>query len=152
MGASDFFASVREAASEAARIERRIERMRGSLQGGSSGVASASGARADVHGTAAIDRAIDYEARVRPVLDADRALVERARRVLYGDDGDGGVAKGIGSDYADAVWWRACEARTWDEVADACAASRSTAKRWYSVAIDYIDAVGFEGADEGAGV
>lgn len=149
MGAADFFESVRAAALEKGRIERRLERMRASISGGGSSVAASTGGGRDAHGMGRVDRAVDYEARVRPLLDADRALVERARRVLYGDDGDGGVAKGIGTDYADTVWWRACEAKTWDEVADACAASRSTAKRWYSVAIDYMDAVGLEGAAAG---
>ena len=123
--------------------------MRAASPGGS-GVPASRGSRRDPGGMGAVDRAVDYEARVRPVLEADRALVRRALAVLYGDGGAGGVAKGIGLDYAEAVRLRACEAMTWDGVAERLAASSSTARRWYAVAMDYIDAVGLDGAAEGA--
>lgn len=146
MGARDFFASVREAALEIRRIEARIERMRSAP--GWSGAVAVAGGPAPSNGTAGIDRALDYEEAVRPVLAQDRDRVAAARRILYGG-GAGGVALGIGASYADAVWWRACAGGTWDEVAERCMTSRATAIRWYGVAMDYVDAVGPEGAAEG---
>lgn len=152
MGASDYFEAVRAAAAEVSRIERAIARMRSAIGPGGSGVSVSGGSRGGGDAAAPIDRVIDYELRVQPTLDEDRALLGRAAAVLYGRDGSGGVARAIGSAYADAVWWRACCALSWGEVSRRCVASRSTVKRWYAVAMDYVDAVGFEGAAEGAEV
>ena len=149
MKADDFFESAREAAAELERIERRIDSMRSNLSGGGSGVASTGGQRGDAHGMGKVDAAVDYEARMRPLLEQDRRILDRACRVLYGDGNGGGVARGIGNRYAEAVWHRALDAKTWKEVAAACDASTATVRRWYDVSMNYIDAVGFDGAIAG---
>lgn len=92
---------------------------------------------------------VDFEAVMRQRMEDDRELLSDAARVLYGEDGRAGVAKGMGSAYADAVYHRALDARTWDAVAREMYMAQSTVIRLYDAAMDYIDSAGLDGATRG---
>lgn len=144
--ATDLMESARDAAKELERINLQLASMdsaRDVKAQGYSGVQSHSN---DVNGMGATERLIDYEERVKPRLRADEAILEDAMNMLYGTDGRGGVSKGIGSCYADVLMHRYLLMRTWDDTGWYCRVSKATAKRYAEVALDYIDAAGFEAA------
>lgn len=146
MTAREYFDTVRGAAIELDRASRTLERMRARAQpktqrydsvGGGSGCSDPMDRVADV---------IDFEAVMVGRMEADRELLADAARVLYGEDGRAGVAKGIGSAYADAVYHRALDARTWDAASRLMLMSRSKVQQLYDTALDYVDAAGLDGA------
>lgn len=92
---------------------------------------------------------VDFEAVMETRLKRDRELLADAASVLYGEDGSAGVAKGMGSAYADAVYHRALDARTWDAVAREMYMAQSTVIRLYDAAMDYVDSAGLDGATRG---
>ena len=151
--ARDFFDSVRNAAMEIARTERQLARMEASEGVRAQGYTPmGKGSRSDVNGTAATDARIDYERMMRKRLEEDRALVDAACAVLYGDDSRGGVARLLGSATADAMWWRYCAAESWDKAASMAFTTDVTARRWCYTAFDLIDAIGYERARAGEGM
>ena len=147
MTARDFFESVREAARDLAKAESELaglEERRLSL--GGHGTMAVSGSGADVNGTAASVAYLDREMALHRRVEEDRALVRFANEVVDGID------LGIGSRFADVVWHRACAGETWPQVARSVKLSKSTCCRCYSVAMDYVDSVGFVSARQGAEV
>ncbi len=150
MAAREYFETVRDAAVELDRTSRTLERMRARTTpkaqrydavGGGSGHSDPMDRVVDV---------VDFEAVMETRLKRDRELLADAASVLYGEDGSAGVAKGMGSAYADAVYHRALDARTWDGVARIMFMSRSKVQQLYEAAIDYVDAAGLDGAAVGA--
>ena len=153
MTAREYFDRVRDASIELDRACRTLERMRAQV-----GVKTQRYDSPGVHGggnadpMARVDGIIDYERVMERRMEDDRALLQEAATVLYGEDGRGGVSKGMGSAYADAVYHRACDARTWDSCARMMFMGRSRVAELYNAALDYVDSVGVEGAMAGVEV
>lgn len=151
--AREWFEQVRDAAVDIERTARVLERMR-AAEGvrGASLNPSVSGSREDVNGTARVDARMDFERRSRRRLEGDRELLRRAGDVIFGPDGDGGIGRGIGPEYATVVWLRSVAygpgLTTWRNVADRMGMSVTSCRERYAVAMDYVDSVGL-GALEG---
>lgn len=138
----DFFEAVRCAAAEARRAEQQIERLSSAEGPRGGGMSAVGGSRRDPNGMGATDARIDYERRMQCRIEADRRLVSMACDLAYGRDGGGGVSALLGTEYADALWWRYCSAASWARAGEALCVSPSTARRRCEVAMDTIDAKG----------
>lgn len=152
MAAREYFETVRGAAVELDRTRRTLERMRARTQPKTQRYDAAGGGSGHSDPMDRVVEVVDFEAVMRQRMEDDRELLSDAARVLYGEDGRAGVAKGMGSAYADAVYHRALDARTWDGVARVMFMSRSKVQQLYEAAADYVDAVGLDGAMLGAEV
>lgn len=149
--AREFFAAVRDASIEADRTRRMLQRLEASegLKGQSYSPRVASGNRDVMQRT---DARIDYEERMRERIDEDYAIMELGDQVIYGrESGKGGIDALLGSAYADVVWWRTCGAAPWQEVAERVSYTRRYCMEMYGVAMDAVDAYGFEACADGVG-
>lgn len=153
MTAREYFERVRDASIELDRACRTLERMRSQV-GVKTQRYDSPGVRGggDADPMARVDGIIDYERVMERRMEDDRALLHEAATVLYGEDGRGGVSKGMGSAYADAVYHRACDARTWDSCARIMFMSRGKVQQLFDAALDYVDSAGMDGAVAGAEV
>lgn len=150
MGAREFFEAVRAASADASRARAELEALEERrLSLGSHGSSPVSGTRSDVNGTSASIALVDRERALHRRIEGDYAILDRACEVIYGVDNDHGIERGLGTRFADVVWHRSCGERTWDEVAASTKMGKSTAKRYYWAAMDYVDSVGLLGAMEG---
>ena len=139
--AKDFFDAVRDAA---------VERER------TASLLSAQRARADLHAQrydrpmaggvsdpmAPVDELVEMERLYSERLAADEALLRKAAELLYGVDGRGGVAALLGSETADLMFWRYCDAKKWASVAAAMKRSRAWCASREAMAFDLIDSLG----------
>lgn len=151
--AQDLFEAARSAAQETARaahqrqaLEAKRERSGSSIVGGSRGT------KADVNGTAASNALVDFEALMDKRLARDQELLSYAAAIIYGEDGRGGVSRLLGSDYADPLFFRYCDARSWAETAAMCHMAVRTVQRHVLTAFETVDAVTFERAIAGEGL
>lgn len=103
-------------------------------------------------GMGATDARMDYEARMRGRLARDYHVVDLACSVIYGEDGQGGVAGLLGSRYADCLWWRFCACETWPVVAERCGMSESWCQHAVPVALDMADSYGLVRVAAGVGM
>lgn len=149
MTAREYFETVRDAAVELDRTSRTLERMRARTQPKTQRYGAAGGGSGHSDPMDRVIEVVDFEAVMRQRMEDDRELLSDAARVLYGEDGRSGVAKGMGSAYADAVYHRALDARTWDGVARVMFMSRSKVQQLYDSALDYVDSAGMDGATAG---
>lgn len=149
MAAREYFVTVRDAAVELDRTSRTLERMRARTQPKAQRYDAVGGGSGHSDPMDRVVEVVDFEAVMRRRMEDDRELLADAARVLYGEDGRAGVAKGMGSAYADAVYHRALDARTWDAVAREMYMAQSTVIRLYDAAMDYVDSAGLDGATRG---
>lgn len=149
MTAREYFETVRDAAVELDRTSRTLERMRARTMPKAQRYDAVGGGSGHSDPMDRVVEVVDFEAVMRQRMEDDRELLSDAARVLYGEDGRAGVAKGMGSAYADAVYHRALDARTWDAVAREMYMAQSTVIRLYDAAMDYIDSAGLDGATRG---
>lgn len=150
MDAREFFGAVRAAAIDAERTRRMLFAMESRegvkpqsyeprVTGGKSDPMSATDAR--------LDREREWQARIEGAY----SLIDEACAVIYGTDGRGGVASLMGAPTADAMWWRYCDAASWEKVARATCYSKPHAQRLVYAALDMVDALGFEAVKAGEG-
>lgn len=150
--ARDFFEAARAAAFDLTRSLLKIEEME-SRNGGSSPIASPRGSGpSDVNGTAQTIAALDMQEAMRARIAEDRALLDLATSVVYGDSESGGVRALAGATQADVLFWRYLSAEPWDTVAQECGISRRTAIRYANMALDLVDAYGILRAASGTGI
>lgn len=149
MTAREYFETVRGAAVELDRTSRTLERMRARTMPKAQRYDAVGGGSGHSDPMDRVVEVVDFEAVMRRRMEDDRELLADAARVLYGEDGRGGVAKGMGSAYADAVYHRALDARTWNAVAREMYMAQSTVIRLYDAAMDYVDSAGLDGATRG---
>ena len=149
MPAREYFETVRDAAVELDRTSRTLERMRARTMPKAQRYDAVGGGSGHSDPMDRVVEVVDFEAVMRQRMEDDRELLSDAARVLYGEDGREGVAKGMGSAYADAVYHRALDARTWDGVARVMFMSRSKVQQLYDSALDYVDSAGLDGATAG---
>lgn len=149
MTAREYFETVRDAAVELDRTSRTLERMRARTMPKAQRYDAVSGGSGHSDPMDRVVEVVDFEAVMRQRMEDDRELLSDAARVLYGEDGRAGVAKGMGSAYADAVFHRALDARTWNAVAREMYMAQSTVIRLYDAAMDYVDSAGLDGATRG---
>lgn len=149
MSAREYFETVRDAAVELDRTSRTLERMRARTMPKAQRYDAVGGGSGHSDPMDRVVEVVDFEAVMRQRMEDDRELLSDAARVLYGEDGRAGVAKGMGSAYADAVFHRALDARTWNAVAREMYMAQSTVIRLYDAAMDYVDSAGLDGATRG---
>ena len=149
MAAREYFETVRDAAVELDRTSRTLERMRARTMPKAQRYDAVGGGSGHSDPMDRVVEVVDFEAVMRQRMEDDRELLADAASVLYGEDGRAGVAKGMGSAYADAVYHRALDARTWDGVAREMYMAQSTVIRLYDAAMDYVDSAGLDGATRG---
>lgn len=149
MTAREYFETVRDAAVELDRTSRTLERMRARTMPKAQRYDAVGGGSGHSDPMDRVVEVVDFEAVMRQRMEDDRELLSDAARVLYGEDGRAGVARGMGSAYADAVYHRALDARTWDAVAREMYMAQSTVIRLYDAAMDYVDSAGLDGATRG---
>lgn len=149
MTAREYFETVRDAAVELDRTSRTLERMRARTMPKAQRYDAVGGGSGHSDPMDRVVEVVDFEAVMRQRMEDDRELLSDAARVLYGEDGRAGVAKGMGSAYADAVFHRALDARTWNAVAREMYMAQSTVIRLYDAAMDYVDSAGLDGATRG---
>lgn len=146
----EFFEQVREASIDAERIRCQLAQMESRegvrtqryeprVSGGTSDPMRATDAR------------IDREGELRKRIEGNYALIDTAHDIIYGPDGEGGVASLLGTATADAMYWRYCAAVTWPEVAKAVCYSRAWCHKAVSVAHDTIDSLGIDAVMKGRG-
>ena len=151
--ARDLFEAVRDAAIDAERIGRSVERMRARESVRAQGYRPRVSGGGHSDAMAATDARIDYEARVSARYEADLALVAYGASVAYGAGScAGGVASLLTPAHADALYWRFCEAATWERTARECGASERWCRTAVPVALDQVDAYGFDRVRAGLGL
>lgn len=150
MGAREFFESVRLAAMDADRTARMLSEMesREGVRAQSYGPRSTGGTCDPMRAT---DARIDREAEWRQRIEHDYALIDEASEVIYGPGNEGGIAVLLGTPTADAMWWRYCDAASWDEVSKAVGYSVRSCLRMVEVAHDTIDSLGVGAVKAGDG-
>ncbi|MGN0056458.1 MAG: hypothetical protein ACI360_08495 [Atopobiaceae bacterium] len=152
--ARDFFLAVRDASQEADRTMSTIRRMeaREGVRAQRYEARGRGGTRADA--MRATDERMDYEGRYRRRVQEDYALIDLACDVIYGseDQMSGGVGALLGSEYADELWWRYCNAATWPEVADGVGRSERWCRDADRVAMDCVDSYGLARVAAGLGL
>nr|DAZ19098.1 MAG TPA: Protein of unknown function (DUF1492) [Caudoviricetes sp.] len=151
--ARDLFEATRDAARDADRISRSIDRMRARESVRAQGYRPrvSGGSRSDA--MSATDARVDYEERVRRRRDADYALIGYATGVVYGAGPcAGGVASLLSPAHADVLWWRFCNAATWEETADACGMSEKWCRESVTLSLDQVDAYGPDRVRAGLGL
>lgn len=152
MSAREYFETVRDAAVELDRTRRTLERMRARTLPKAQRYDAVGGGSGHSDPMERVIEVVDFEAVMEARLQSDRDLLSDAARVLYGEDGRSGVAKGMGSAYADAVYHRSIDVLTWDAVARTMFMSRGKVQQLYEAALDYVDTVGLDGAAGGVEV
>ncbi len=151
--ARELFEAARDAVRDRESAARQLALMDSRRRGGSSPLfCGGKGSPKDVNGTASNIAYIDAESRMKARMAEDERLVELASTVLYGRDGLGGLAFLLGSQAADAVFWRYLGSDTWAACEVACGMSRKTIKPLIDSAFDVLDAVGMERAIDGVGI
>lgn len=152
--AREFFAAVRDASREAARIQSTAHRMQDSegLRGSGGFEPRVRSTNPDPSGMSRVDARIDFEAANERRLEEDYALIDAACAVIYGRDGRGdGLERLMGSAVSDCMWWRFCAAESWAVVADACGYSKSQARRLCAQGLDACDFFGWANVVDGTG-
>ena len=150
MDAREFFGAVRAAAIDAERTRRMLFAME-SREGvkAQSYAPRITGGKSDP--LAVTDARIDREAEWHGRIERAYALIDEACAVIYGTDGRGGVASLMGTTTADAMWWRYCDAASWEKVARVTCYSKPHVQRLVYAALDMVDALGFEAVKAGEG-
>lgn len=151
--AREFFEAAREAARDARRISRQLDGMeRRSLALGGGGF------EPRVRSTPDPDRIgrgvaakVDNEAVLRERRQADRALIDAARAVLYGHDRRGGLYALVGWP-ADAIFHHYLGLRTWEDTADLMGYSTRHVQTCVAAALDVADANGQMWTELGEGM
>lgn len=142
--AADLFEAARSAALDRDSICRQLSAIRASK--GISGVSyegsSVSGSSADPTGSGRMAAMIDHEGRLRRRMREDEELLGKCAAMLYGTAGDEGLAKSMGPSYADALFWRYLEARSWETVARILGVSKTCAMDTAAAALDAVDSFG----------
>lgn len=152
--AREFFAAVRDASREAARIQSTAHRMQDSegLRGSGGFEPRVRSTNSDPTGMSRVDARIDFEAANERRLEEDYALIDAACAVIYGRDGRGdGLERLMGSAVSDCMWWRFCAAESWAVVAEACGYSKSQARRLCVQGLDACDFFGWANVVDGTG-
>lgn len=152
--ARDLFDAARDAAIERASIMRQLDAIRASasLRGVRYDSASVSGTSSDHRGDARLAAMIDQQQRLHDRLADNEALLSACADILYGRDGNGGVARAVGSPYADVLFWRYLDGTSWDAAASMVGVSRASAIRCAAVALDAIDSYGLGRILQGTGI
>lgn len=151
--ARELFEAARDAVRDRESASRQLAVMDSRRRGGASPLfGGGKGSPRDVNGTSANIAYMDAEARMRKRISEDERLVAFAESVLYGRDGLGGLACLLGSQAADAVFWRYLGSDTWAACEGACGMSRKTIASLIDSAFDVLDAVGVERAIDGVGI
>ena len=153
MTARDYFEATHLAARELERTRSSLMMMEAREQAaGSSLGGHVAGGSSDP--MARVDDRIDREAMWHRRIAEAEAVLDHATMVVYGREYDerGGIAKGIGSVYADVIYWRYLDRKPWAKVAEMVSATPRTARRMHDMALDYVDAVGIDGAIMGVEV
>lgn len=137
--ARDLFEAARDARIEERRTMRTIGEMR-AREGLRARACGHGGGTPQPDSMRATDQRIDYERVCRRKVEEDRALVGFAERVLFGDDGDGGLASLLrGKPYADVLHCYYCEAMTWRATSQTLGMSMRWCQDAASTALETID-------------
>lgn len=140
--AREYFEQVRESVAEVERARDMLETM-----------LAAEGARVqqyaptfgggDGDGMDKINRRIEFEQRLQRRVEEVSAMLDEATAILYGNDGNGGLAKLKGNRYADVLCMAYIQAMPWCEVAEVMRCSQSWCRQLTKYAFTCIDAAGF---------
>ena len=152
--ARELFSAVRDASAEADRTLRTLRRMEAAEGVRAQGYEPrVRGGGTDPTGMARVDARIDYEGRMRRRVEEDYELIDLGTQLIYGrESGKGGVDALLGSQYADAMWWRFCAAESWPVVAGQVGYSEAQARRLVDAGLDSVDFFGLSNCMGGDGV
>lgn len=144
MTAQDYFTSLRDAMRDVEKTRDMLERLRLNAEirnqtyGGLHGVGTVSDPTARIVG------AINLEGRLKKRIDAIEPDIEHGLAILYGADGDGGLAKAKGSRYADAVCMAYLQLESYEDIADVMQCSRRWVHELCAKAFADIDSIGMQ--------
>ncbi|MBB3171791.1 hypothetical protein [Parvibacter caecicola] len=152
--AAELFEAARAAALDRDSIARQLATIK--VAKGLSGVsyegASVSGTSSDPTGCGRMAAMIDHESRLRKRMEADEELLGKCAAMLYGTAGDAGLAKAMGPSYADALFWRYLEGRSWESTARILGVSKTCAMDTAAAAMDAVDSFGARHLLSGTGI
>lgn len=149
--AEDLFEAARDAGRERARALLQMERMDAARGLRAASFSERRGGMSS-DGMAATVDFMDWTERMRGRIEDDDRLLGYATAVLYGWEGNGGVASLLSSLHADAVFWRYLADEPWRTCAACLGSSERVLQRACREAFDLCDALGFERAIDGVGV
>ncbi len=148
-----FFDGVRSAAQSINNATRALDSMRArtDIHGASIAGTSHAGAATDV--MRPVDAMLDWQQAQAPLMEQWHALINDARRVLYGphNDGQGGAVALVDPTAITIVWMRCADLRSWKEIAMVFLISDSRARQLYEMAMDVMDGTGHDGCIAGVG-
>lgn len=142
MTSEEFFAGLRDAMRDADKTRDMLDRLMAASEVRNQTYDGAHGKGGTSDPTTRIASAIDLESRLRKRIDALEPDIERGLAILYGADGDGGLAKAKGPRYADAVCMAYLQDDGYDEIADVMQCSVRWVHELCSKAFRDIDAIG----------
>lgn len=137
----DYFAEVRNAALELERTQLQLEALNVHKKDrpGDPYAPHVASSRDDVNGTSRLIAGLD---RAKLLHDREKRCQQKlqaASWVLYGQDGEGGVAQALSNLDADVVWHRCARAYTWRGVEAATMCSASVCRQRYEAVMNYLD-------------
>lgn len=142
MNAQEYFEQIRKEVAEIERSKEMLETLLASEDGkGISYEPRTSGGTGDAMD--AINRRIEFQARLARRIDEASLMLDEATALLYGNDDHGGLAKLKGNRYADVLCMAYLQAMPWREVAEVMRCSDKWCRELSAAAFAYIDAVGF---------
>ena len=149
MGARELFEDARQASFELHRHDLRYNAMerRALSLGGASDPKVASGSIRDV--MAPVASMVDYEAMMARRTAEWCGLVDRAVRVLYGDDWDHGIARGMSMSHAEVMDCIYIQRLSLQQTAERVHWSARHVCDLRAEALRHVDAVGPEAASRG---
>lgn len=142
MNAQEYFEQIRKTVAEVERSKEMLEALLAAEDGrGISYEPRTSGGTGDAMD--AINRRIEFQARLARRVDEASQMLDEATALLYGNDDHGGLAKLKGNRYADVLCMAYLQAMPWREVAEVMRCSDKWCRELSAAAFAYIDAVGF---------
>jgi len=138
----EFFTGLRDEVRDAEKTRDMLGRLRAAAEARNQTYDGAHGKGGTSDPTARIVNVIELENRLKRRIDAIEPDIERGLSILYGADGDGGLAKAKGSRYADAVCMAYLQDDGYDDIADVMQCSVRWVHELCSKAFRDIDAIG----------
>ena len=147
--ARELFERAQFAAQALERRTAELERMKAAETGGGSGdgIKTSHGSISDP--MRKVDARMTIESVWKREMEEDKATIDYATAVLYGEDGRTGLSRCIGSGYADLLWLRYLDSRSVKGLSQIYQCGRTTIYRKLEIALDFIDANGFKATMRG---
>lgn len=119
--ARDYFETARQASRDMASVRQQLE---------------------VIHRTVQAPASVQHEGRLKARIERDSDVIDRATRVLYGDEyGRGGLSE-VSPQGADVLWWRYCHDAAWKQISSVMGVSVTSCHTWLNEALSMIDECG----------